>query len=356
MVRFYRTASGRRRYNRYRRYRRWYKRKYRRFANGSSRSRVRIKIPVQFNVALTVPAGASASNVLTVCPFFNNGTATAGTLSEVAVRGGLVSSQLFINYGNLYDSFKVDGMKVAVSITSPVGAGQGAFPSLSVYTAWDRKFERADFTSAAEYPTVAKMRASSSFLASTAVNNSITKLKRSCYASDLFEKASFIDCNASNLVGQTIAGIAGETLTAFTTSTNAPIVVAAPAFSPGFMFGVDTGSSIDAANARPVTLIVEVMYYVTFRNPKFGGAASAAKIDAIERSIPLDDGDFDDDGDLDGGPPAASADAAAEVMDYDQDLPSARENSAAKSAKFKDQHRLKRTETLARILPPPPKN
>lgn len=357
MVRFYKTASGRRRYNRYRRYRRWYKRKYRRFANGSSRSRVRIKVPVQFNVALSVPANASASNVLTVCPFFNNATATAGTLSEAAVRGGLAMSPLFVNYGNLYDSFKVDGMKVAVSITSPVGAGQGAFPSLSVYTAWDRKFDRSDFTTAADYPTVGQMRASSSFLASTAVNNSITKLKRSCYASDLFEKASFIDCHGANLANQSIAGVGAQTLSVFTSTAAAlEAAISTPAFCPCFMFGVDTGSSIDAANARPVTLIVEVMYYVTFRNPKYGGAAASAKIDAIERSIPLDDGGFDDDGDLDddGGPPAASA--AAEVMDYDQNLPSAREKSVAASAKFKDQHRLKRTETLARILPPPPKN
>ena len=352
MVRFYKTASGRRRYNRYRRYRRWYKRRYRRFANGSSRSRVRIKIPVQFNVALSVPAGETVSNVLTVCPFFNNQTATAGTLAEAGLRGGLPSSPLFMSYCNLYDSFKVDGMKAAVSITSPVGAGAGAFPSLSVYTAWDRKFVRGDFTSAAEYPTIAKMRVSSTFLASTAVNNSITKLKRSCYASDLFEKASFIDCHGK-AVSHQIAGVAAQTLDMFVTSDGSPPTLSSPAFCPCFMFGVDTGSSIDAANARPVTLVVEVMYYVTFRNPKYGGSSSSAKIDAIERSIPLDVEGFDDDGDLDmdGGPPAPSA--AAEVMDYDQDLPSARERSLEKSAEFKKQHRLKRTETQARILPVP---
>lgn len=318
MVRYYRSSYGRRRYNRYRRYRRWYKRKYRRFANGSSRSRVRIKVPVQFNVALSVPAGANTSNVLTVCPFFNNGTATAGTLSEAAVRGGLSTSQLFINYGNLYDSFKVDGMKVAVSITSPVGSGQGAFPSLSVYTAWDRKFERADFTQANQYPTVAQMRVQSSFLASTALNNSITKLKRSCYASDLFEKSCFVDCHGQTLATQMIAGVANQSLTVFTTSDAGNIAL--PAFCPCFMFGVDTGSSIDAVNARPVTLVVEVMYYVTFRNPKYGGSAPSAKISAIERSVEMDDGDFDDDGDLDGPPPAlADFDdppaAAARVLD-----------------------------------------
>ena len=315
MVRFYKTASGRRRYNRYRRYRRWYKRKYRRFANGTSRSRVRVKVPVQFNVALSVPAGSTESNVMTICPFYNNSTATAGTLSEAAVRGGLSTSQLFINYGNLYDSFKVDGMKVAVSITSPVGAGQGAFPSLSVYTAWDRKFERNDFDTAAHYPTVANMRTSSSFLASTAVNNSITKLKRSCYASDLLEKASFIDCHGTNLANQQIAGVAAQTLQAFTTSA-AGAQLSNPAFCPGFMFGVDTGSSIDAQNARPVTLVVEVMYYVTFRNPKYGAAASAAKIDAIERSV--DFGDLDDDGDMDAPPPPPAA--ATQPDDVDDDV------------------------------------
>lgn len=295
MARFRRYTRYRRRWlGRYYRRRRYYRRSYgRKFANGSSRSRVRIKVPVQFNVALSVPAGANTSNVLTVCPFFNNGTATAGTLSEAAVRGGLTNSQLFINYGNLYDSFKVDGMKVGVSITSPVGAGTSAFPSLAVYTAWDRKFERADFTQASQYPTVANLKTSSSFLASTAVNNSITKLRRSCYASDIFEKASFLDCNASNLATQMIAGVANQTLTAFTSGDGTQI--AYPAFCPCFMLGVDTGSSIDSSNARPVNLVVEVMYYVTFRNPKFGGSPATKDDIAIPRSIYMDD----EDGDMD---------------------------------------------------------
>lgn len=304
MARFRRYTRYRRRwYGRYYRRRRYYRRSYgRRFANGSSKSRVRIKVPVQFNVSLNVPANSNTSNVLTICPFFDNGTATAGTLSEAAVRGGLTNSQLFINYGNLYDSFKVDGMKVGVAITSHVGAGAGAFPSLAIYTAWDRKFERSDFTLANQYPTVANLKTSSSFQPSTAVNNSITKLKRSCYASDIFEKASFIDCHAATLATQMIAGVANQSLTAFTSSDAGSI--AYPAFCPCFMMGVDTGSSIDSANARPVNLVVEVMYYVTFRNPKFGGASASSKGDdiAIPRSIAMDDEDADldheDDDDL----------------------------------------------------------
>lgn len=308
--RWYRRRYGRRSYGRFRRYRR----RYKRFVNGSSRSRIRVKIPVQFNVSLTVPINSSSSNVLTICPFFNNSTATADTLSEVAVRGGLTSSQLFVNYANLYDSFKCDGMKAAISITSPVGVGVGAFPSLSVYTAWDRKFERNDFDTQAHYPTVAQMRASSSFLASTAVNNSITKLRRSNYASDLFEKGSFIDCHATNLTQQSIAGVADQTLQAFTTSA-AGNQLSVPAYAPCLMFGVDTGSSVDTANARPVALVCEVMYYVTFRNPKYGGSAQAAKVDAIQRSV-MDVGDLDDDDDM-GAPPAAAA--AAGVVDLDDD-------------------------------------
>lgn len=293
--RWYRRRYGRGRF--YRRYRR-YRRRYRKFVNGSSRSRLRVKVPVQFNVALSIPATATESNVLTVTPFFHNDTHAAGTLSEVACRGSVLDRPLFTNYAALYDSVKCDGMKVSVSITSPVGTATNAFPSLQCYTGWDRNFAYQDFGAAANYPTVNKLKNNSSFLASTALNNSITKLARSCYASDLFEKNSFCDVS-THTAGETVAGVAGQTLT-WMSSGGGVTNSHQPSFSPCFMFGCEA-STTDPVNARPVSLIVEVMYYMTFRNPKFGAAATRAAISGIPRSVMDDDRQIDDDGDMDDG-------------------------------------------------------
>lgn len=341
MVRFYRSSARyRRRYNRYRRYRRWYRRRYRRFVNSSSKSRVRVKIPVAFNVQLTVAANETQSNVLTVTPFWNNRTHASG-LSTVACRGGLLASDLFKRYAALYDSFKLDGMKCAISITSPVGSGQGAFPALSVYTSWDRNFQYGDFDTVAHYPTLDEMKKQSSFLAATALNNSITKLVRSCYASDLFEKSSFIDCDNVRLL-LAIGGVANQSTDAFATAGDTSTIqsVKTPSFCPALCFGVDTGSSVDAVDDRPCNLIVETMYYVTFRNPKYGGSAAGAKIEGVPRSVTFGDGDGmdEDDGDMDQGDildEFASAPRAAAASDMDVVAPaplSRRQLSAASEA------------------------
>lgn len=354
--RWYRRRYGRRSWNRFRRYRR----RYRRFVNSSSRSRVRVKIPVQFNVSLNVPAAAHQSNVLTITPFYSNTTHTADGLAEAALRGGLLEAPLFTNYANLYDAFKLDGMKVAISITSPVGVGANAFPSLSVYTGWDRQFQVSDWSDAAAYPTCDKLKNASSFLASTALNNSITKLTRSCYASDLFEKSSFKDCDHTSAPAMTVAGVANQNVNFFGNSIY-PQQNTLPAFAPGFMFGVDTGSNVDLVTKRPVDLVCEVMYYVTFRNPKYGGASNRAGLTGITRSIAPDlDGGGDDDGfdiDLidDSSDPMADEDQAAQASaDPPRRSVMSKAPKTTHAARVVEAQRARRRRRLADEEPPAP--
>lgn len=301
-----------------------------------------MKIPVQFNVTVPVPMNTHESGVLTVCPFYElDDQSGAYTLAPYIMRGSVVQSQLFQRYAALYDECKCDGLKVALSITTPIGGTGSTFPSLSVYTAWDRKWTPSDFGVTANYPTLANMKAQSSFLASTALNNSITKLTRSCYASDLFEKARFIDAQTANIT-LPVYGLAGQTLHSMSSYNGAQ---APPSFNPCLLVGFDSGSSVDTATDRPVALVVEVMYYITFRNPKFGGAASTRSvalqaIPNLNKALDADDGDMDiddplaadvdldDDGAQVPAGAAVAAAAAADMRSMDARPPSASELAA----------------------------
>lgn len=307
--RWYRRRYGRRSYGRFRRYRR----RYKRFINNSSRSRVRVKIPVTVNTQMTVPANSTLSNVISISPFFGN-TTHSGT-AVGTLMGTVFESPLYTAYSGLYDEVKCDGFKLNFSITSGIGPG-GTFPSLSVYTSVDRKLTFHDFADAydaahptnSHYPIASELKNSSSYLAAVALNNSVTKMVRRCYASDLFEKASFVDATP-NTASYTVNGQASQTVRQFAGGQ--------PAFNPVMYFACDTGSSVDAVNSRDCNVVIEIMYYLTFRNPKYGGSAlsSGNRTISIPRGVIFPD---DSDGDMDDGSILAAA--AVRLPDDDGDL------------------------------------
>lgn len=355
--RWYRRRYGRRSYYRLRRYRR----RYRKFVNGSSRSRVRVKVPVTFSTSLTVAANAHLSEVLTVTPFYSNDTHT--NKGKNALRGGLLSSPLFHAYGALYDAFKLDGMKVQVAITSAIGPG-GSFPSLSCLTAWDRQFQPTDWDTSAHYPNAGNIRTASSFIASTALNNSITKLTRSSYASDLLEKAGFLDCDYSHAT-TTVNGEQNQDVYFFNSQGQNIATSRLPPYAPAFMFCIDTGGNVNTAAPRDCELVVEIMYYVTFRNPKYGGSGSSAQVAAVPRySLDDDDGDdMDDHPDIDSvaesmdaeppKPPSTvyRTEAAAQLTDTSARRESRREAQLMRAAIDKERNNM-----LRRALAPQPPN
>ena len=122
----------RRRYpQRYRRYfRRYYRRYRRRFVNGSSRSSVRLKVPVIGTFAITRAANTHGTAFARFCPFDPYG----GGYNAQSALG----SELYRIYCDLYDEVKCIGMKVKINICNQIGGTD--IPSLEIYTALDRRY------------------------------------------------------------------------------------------------------------------------------------------------------------------------------------------------------------------------
>lgn len=290
-----RWITGRRR-----RLRRYYRRKYRRrykrkVINLTSRSRITVRIPVTKTVSLVVPTGSKESNVIAFAPVLDfrlGEAAQAGTPAKNCwdahhLDGGLMYHPLYTNYANLYDEMKIDRMTVRGVIQTPVGAGAD-FESVSVYTSWMRAADKNDFGN--EYPTLSTMRSMSTYQQAIAVNNTVNKFVRSLACSDLLEKISFIDASPWPAGSNAPQFIVSDATTTYTVPQGyvKPLVAwngsngLDPRFAPVFYFGITAGvtSSVD----RIAVCQIQIMYTVTFRTPKFGASASAAR-DTIE---PLD--------------------------------------------------------------------
>ena len=170
-----------RRYGRYRKYRRFYrryKRSYaRKYVNASSRSGCRMKTVVTDTFSATAGHGANATGAVVV-----GHSSLAGTNDSLSAA----NSPLYRTYCSLYEECKQIGMKVNLSIVSAVGGTD--IPSLQIYTAWDRKHGSGE----PAYDVAGIKNAATSNVA-TALNNNVAKLNRSCYVSDLIEKATWFD-------------------------------------------------------------------------------------------------------------------------------------------------------------------
>lgn len=258
-----------RRYRRYRKYRRFYRRfrRYgyaRRYVNASSKSSVRVKVPVSTVVDVSVnPAGTVYSQC--VCPFVSSANNTSA-----------LTSLLYRNYTNLYDEVKCVGVKVVISIGTPIGSV--TIPSLTVVTGWDRNHGSADAV-----PTYADLTTYGSQQKAVAVNNSIAKLIRTCYMGDLIEKASWHDCTLADSGANKIDS-------AYSAAAANPNF-----FAPALWIGMShTGDS-----AQTVKLLIDVTYYFAFRNPKYGGSSIAKGIDVLTNSSVMANLDDDDNEDED---------------------------------------------------------
>ena len=303
----YRRRYGRR-YSRYRRYGAYSR--YRRRRSGtssiaSSRGRIRVRVPVQQVVTLTVAANSIDSNVLTSSPFYRN-----STTAPLAVAAA-VNMPLYAAYANLYDQVKCDGVMTTLSVVSPIGASAGALSALQVIVAYDRQGTKNEVTNAQDLPsaiTVGQLFSYSSAVAKSAINNSVAKMSRSCWASDLQERTMFHDCTI-------FSRSSGTEVYDHDFYSNAAKV---GYFAPLTMIGVRL-PAVAPQDGVSVQLLLEQTYYFTFRNPKFGGDPSATR--ASLRSIPVmsqrsdtrrldTEADMDDAGGLDDEDAAAAVPAA----------------------------------------------
>lgn len=281
MARYYYRyrRSYRRRPRRY--VRRWFKRRFSRFVNGSSRSIARIKTSFVQTTTLSAGYGSTAGEVFYTSPY---GSASAGALSH---------SQLYRTYCSLYEEVKIIGVKVSVAVVTPVG--DTATPSLQMYTAWDRKH-----AATSDIPTADSIVSSSTYNVATALNNNVAKITRSCYASDLMEKATWIDASLNSTYGNLAWAAGGANC---------------PCFAPCFEM---TLVSPSLGAAHNVVVSVSYTYYLAFRNPKFGGGTAAKDVPESTRSVSFADSEFetldDEDGDMDTKAGDAELAAAATAL------------------------------------------
>lgn len=252
-------AYSRRSYRRYkRRFRRfgkrYFKKRFRRYINGSSKSTIRVKTSFVETTTLQAGYGTTPGEVHYSSPW-----------ASIVNGGSLGNSALYRNFCDLYEEVKLIGCKVQLAVVTPVG--DTTTPSLQFYTAWDRK--RGIYE---EAPTATEIVASSTSNVQTAISNNIAKINSHCYASDLMEKAMWLDATLNANYGSIAAETAGQNPNFF---------------APGFMFTL-ISPSLEAAH--PVTVSISYTYYLAFRNPKWGGSGGAAKGgDTASRTLDLDD-------------------------------------------------------------------
>lgn len=253
-------------YRRYRRYRRTYGRLSRRTRYSrrivSSRSRLSVRIPWVTTGTLPWTAGQTSTGV--IC---------CNALGKFPVSGknvnmSSIDAPIFDAYANLFDEVKIDGIKCQFSITSPIG-GAATIPSCSVISVVDRRANSAEVNPAAnEFPTLANMLSYSSVSVRDCVTNSVAKVSRSVWASDLVEKCQFQDSNFSAPAANT------KYTDAFYAASYNPNF-----FCPAVYFCVADLPAPAQGQTASINYRCQMYAYVTFRNPKYAPSASAKNVE-----------------------------------------------------------------------------
>lgn len=238
--RYRRRGWGKRRYKRY--FKKYWRRYSRKYINGNSKSTIRIKTSWTTTPTVSAGYGTTPGSVVYSKPYDGSGS-----------EGSLQHSQLYKTYCGLYEEVKIMGVKVNMAVITPVG--DTTTPSLQIFSAWDRK---RGYGEAA--PTGAEIVASATSAVATAINNSVAKISRSCWASDLMEKATWIDCTLgeNNVNDAWVAAGVNPNM-----------------FCPSFIWALCSPSLGAAHN---VTVSLSYTYYLAFRNPKWGGAGGGSRV------------------------------------------------------------------------------
>jgi len=286
----YRRRSG---YSRYRRRypvaRRRYRRRSTTSGGVSSRSRIRVRVLSEQLCTLTIPAKGVKSNVASSVPFaYHHG----GT---VVVPGALqcsaITSPLYQAYTRLFDQVKCDGVISKVAVTTPIGSSNAAVPALQIVTAYDRCgsfYEAAQVrrnpsgTYVANAMTYDEVLESSGSSVRSALNNSVAKLARSCWASDIQERTTFHDCS----IGEDMDDNAND-LAYVRAGTNPNF------FCPLFYVGFQLPTTAPQEKLN-ISFILSQTYYFTFRNPKYGAASGTAAAASRARTLDTEEEVIDD--------------------------------------------------------------
>ena len=264
----YRRRYGRR-YSRYRRYSASYSR-YRRRRSGtssssSSRGRIRVRVPVQQVLSISVPANSLDSVPVTSSPWVR-----AVTTSQPRGCCSAVQTPLYNAYAQLYDQVKCDGVVTRFSILTAVGGT--TMPAVQVVMAYDRYGNLGEVITSPL--TTDQLFNFSSASVVSAINNSVAKTSRSCWASDIQERTMFHDCSVTQTPTSSYL---------FADNDYASARNKIGYFSPLTLIGLRLSAAPSADTT--VSALIEQTYYFTFRNPKYGGSSPASS--ATVQSIPV---------------------------------------------------------------------
>lgn len=262
----FRRGRGYRRFYRRRGYRRSYRRFHRRRPGVvSSRSRLRVKIPVYQTITITVPQNQVYSYMATIFPWINtlnnNANASAPVTHLTNQQSlGVVQNPIYQSYADLFDEVKCDGFTLTASCTSPIGAGQNV-TGLLIGTSVDRSLTPIDIV-----PTANVARTSASWWGRVAVNNSIPRIRRAIWASDMSERTNFTDSDYTF-----VTGVGNTALNQI--ATNFPPNFWRPAMHLGVCLPL-----INPEADTTITFLLNVNFYMTFRNPKGASGTAANKL------------------------------------------------------------------------------
>lgn len=186
---------------------------------------------------------SNTSNVFVVCPW-GVPPATANIVTWTPV----VASALYQTYAKIYDEVRLERMEISLSLARSLTAGS---TTLMLYSAVDRKFTSVDTAQ-----TIAQLTQASGVIVKNVQPASTTPLRRVVYPRDLQEKINYLDCSwgtnsSSNTQYLSAWNAAANNLSAFS-----------PAFSLGLL------STVAATNATSVPYVMNIKYYLRFRNPK----------------------------------------------------------------------------------------
>lgn len=278
------------------------------------------------NVNLVVPANQSRSRILFVNPFWQ-ATAEQIAANPEIMSCGITLSPAWQAFSSVYEDVRLVGVRYAIQMRSTI---PGDFPQVTFSTAWRRNFSAA-MLGAQIFPI--EVTESASAMQVSAINNTVNKLVRSCYPSDLMERIDFHHCetavNSIHYYNQaTSQAVTGNfcVLQDQYFDQSEPH----PTFSPTLLLCCDVHGS--TAAARNLQLTITCYATVEFRGPKFGasgiypskgnflvGDGGLPPDDAPDvRMAPVIDGIMDDGDDNDG--PAVAAAAAVYPADEGPDV------------------------------------
>lgn len=224
------------------------RRPYIHFINSKPTDVVNVKIPVSavFREASAISKEGFVKHGYFM-PFFCSGA--AGQCCAVV-------NNMYREMCAIYDEVKCIGAKITVTIHTPVGisGSADAFKSLVVTTRWDRRVGYIESSVDTSYANIVD---DGSHEEHWILNNTVPMFTTRCYPHDLIEKAQWHDCSLD---------------TAVTTPSDRAFLSAGSNpnfFSPGLKLAFQA-PNVEVMSAQDVEYAVDCIWYLSFRNPKYG--------------------------------------------------------------------------------------